>query len=627
MFIFFGSQTGTAEGYSRTIMEEGKDAGFDAKMVDLEEFDPEMLKDCRLALFLMATYGEGEPTDNSARFIKWLKNEDGEVPDDFLSKVQFSVFGLGNKQYEHFNRMGKLTNSLLEKLGAKRAFEYGQGDDDGTLEEDFEAWKSKLWPALTEKFINANGAESSVRSAGSDGAAFHKVNLQFNLQTTNSNPFAGVPDHKHIHNSCRHFFTAPKVPVAVSRELRNVKDSSQGSTKHIDLDLSNSGLQYETADNLAVLPQNCSKLVEKLGSKLGFDLDEIVSMEPLEDEAESFKAVYPTPCSIRDLLTNYLDIQGELKQGTLRSLVFYVADPTQRAWLEKMLHAEHRAELKAVLRLRSFVDLLDKELSSLSVPLVDLLHILPPIQPRYYTISSSALAQPTMVSITVSLTQSTSADGKVFTGLCSGYLCGLKQGVDYARVFVRPSTFRLPKSISTPLVLIGPGTGIAPMHAFLQERKHLLATKPELRATAGPIVLFFGCRYSEVDWIYKDELLSMVADDTLTYLYLAFSRDSSASHDGAMADDRQIAKSKVYVQHLLQEEHVTKRLVDWLKVGPGGKIAEDGAHVYVCGATNMGHDVMAAMQKIVESSGCTNAAETIKLLQEKGRYVQELWSA
>ena len=150
--IYFGSQTGTAEGFARTIMEEGKDKGFEARMVDLEDFDPEELKDSKLVLFLVATYGEGDPTDNAAKFNIWQKNEDGEVPADYLSTVNFTVFGLGNRQYEHFNKMGKTTNKCLEKLGATRVFEYGEGDDDGTLEEDFDAWKSKLWTALINKF-------------------------------------------------------------------------------------------------------------------------------------------------------------------------------------------------------------------------------------------------------------------------------------------------------------------------------------------------------------------------------------------------------------------------------------------------------------------------------------------
>lgn len=609
-------------------MEEGKDNGFDTKMVDLEEFDPEVLKGTKLCLFLMATYGEGEPTDNSARFVKWLKNEDGDVPDNFLSEVQFSVFGLGNKQYEHFNRMGKITNSLLEKLGARRIYPYGQGDDDGTLEEDFEAWKSKLWSSLQEQFISSSAAEASARSTNSEITS-HKVSLHFQLNPIAAKvATANIPDTKMIHNSNRHFFTAPRVPVVVNRELRNLTGKDQGSTRHIDFDLSACGVHYETADNLAILPENPNELVKAVADALKYDVDQVVSMEAIE--GEDFKFVYPTPCTIRELLACYIDLQGELKQGVLRALLYYVSDPEQRAWLERMLHNEHRAELKNILRLRSFASLLANELSSLQIPLVDLLHILPPIQPRYYTISSSALAHPKVVSITVSLTQGTAANGTPFTGLCSGYLCDLVPGKHTTKVFVRASTFRLPASLSTPLILIGPGTGFAPMHAFLQERKYLLDAKPELRAQAGPIALFFGCRHSNVDWIYQEEVKSLVDEGVITFLQLAFSRDSQASHDGcdSSEDARIVAKSKVYVQQLLQQPSMARRLLDWLKIGSDGRPSDaGGAHVYVCGATNMGHDVMGALQNVLTQGGCVDSSAAIKSLQDSGRYVQELWSA
>jgi NADPH-ferrihemoprotein reductase len=360
---------------------------------------------------------------------------------------------------------------------------------------------------------------------------------------------------------------------------------------------------------------------------MGYDLDEMIELAALPGEEESFKAVYPSPCSVRDILTNYLDLQGELKAGTLRALVAYISDPTQRAWLEGMLQNDHRAELKNLLRLRDLADMLSNELSALKLPLVDLLHILPPIQPRYYTISSSALAQPTTVSITVSLTQGNSHSGRVFTGLCSGYLC--RAGHRSLRVFVRASTFRLPKSVSTPLILIGPGTGIAPMYAFLQERRYLLASRPELRNEVGPIALFFGCRNAEGDFLYKEELQDMVNEGVISFLYLAFSRDSVADQDDVNGDAITLAKSKVYVQHLLQLPHVAKRMVSWLKVADNGttESSPSGAHVYVCGATNMGHDVMTAVQKILTDSGCENAVEAVKRLHDEGRYVQELWTA
>lgn len=120
--------------------------------MDLEDFDPSQLADCKLAVFLMATYGEGEHTDNATSFSNWMKNEQEEDRSAFLKSISFTVFGLGNRQYEHFNQMGKRTNEAIHNYGGKRVFKYGEGDDDGTLEDDFESWKTEMWPSLIDQF-------------------------------------------------------------------------------------------------------------------------------------------------------------------------------------------------------------------------------------------------------------------------------------------------------------------------------------------------------------------------------------------------------------------------------------------------------------------------------------------
>lgn len=176
MSIYFGSQTGTAEGFARVLMEESKKQGFDAATIDLEDFDADVLASTPLAVFLMATYGEGEPTDNAATFSKWMKNNDDSISPNYLSNVKFCVFGLGNKQYEHFNRMGKLTDECLGKLGGKRIMDVGLGDDDGALEDDFENWREQLWPALTPVTTNAS-VQSSVSSLTED----RTVDVQFTV--------------------------------------------------------------------------------------------------------------------------------------------------------------------------------------------------------------------------------------------------------------------------------------------------------------------------------------------------------------------------------------------------------------------------------------------------------------
>lgn len=622
--IFFGSQTGTAEGFARTLMEEGKEAGFDAKTVDLEEFDPDTLADSNLAIFLMATYGEGEPTDNAAKFARWLKNADGDVPGSFLSGLKFTVFGLGNRQYEHFNKMGKQTNAGLESLGAQRVYTYGEGDDDGTLEEDFDNWKANLWTGLCTALNltdGANQAHAVEMSHKSNAPA--KVTLEFiakSIGTSNAkadesrgatSTRESTKTSQKYNSSTKHFFTAPRAKIVAMRELRNqnfdrIPKQEIGSTLHVEIDLKSVGIQYQTADNLAILPENDTSVVERIARQLNYDLDEVVDLEAAPGNKE-FKLLYPTPCSIRDILTLYVDIQGAVRHSTMKNLAAYVAEGNQQKWLSDLLATENRSKFKQVVEdgRRSIFDLLTNELSSCRIPLSDFLNIVPCIQPRYYTISSSSSQFPNIVHITVSITEYETKSKKNFVGLCSGFLKCLKAGNDSMRVFVRASSFRLPQSISTPIIMVGPGTGIAPMRALLQEKSFQAGKNG--KSAIGQSMLFFGCKYHDMDFIYESEFMDLKERGVLTKLHTAFSRDTN---------------KKVYVQHLLTETEVAKELMEW--------IFSNNAYVYVCGATSMGTDVMNAFVKIVEDYKKVSHDEALKIvkgLQEKGRYVQELWTA
>jgi NADPH-ferrihemoprotein reductase len=566
----------------------------------------------------MATYGEGEPTDNAAKFVKWAKNEDESADASFLANCEYTVFGLGNRQYEHYNRMGKLTNELLEKLGARRFFEYGEGDDDGTLEEDFEKWKATLWTTLRKHANLEGGAENSISLP-------HPVSLQFLVKPLGHSLPEGYPkvNKSKQQNSTRHFFIAPTVPLVAKRELRNLdfvdpntkqrpSKEEVGSTLHLEFNLANSGLTYRTADNLSILPENSSSQVEAIARALKYDLDEIVDLVPNPDlDEDDFKLMYPTPCTVRDLLTNYVDIQGKLSHASLKSLISYVRDSNQVAWLTNLIASENRAKFHAEIedQCKSFVDVFTNELTSIELPLQDFLHIAPPIIPRDYTISSSSTVSPTVVHITVSITEYTTKAGKYFSGLCSNYLKGLQSNASKCRILVKESTFRLPKTLSSPMILIGPGTGLAPMRALLQERDYLLNKGTKL----GKSLLFFGCKHENMDFIYSDELKAFEQKGAVDHLYTAFSRDQP--------------NKKVYVQHLLADP---KNSTELMKL-----ILEENGYIYVCGATAMGNDVMATLIKLVADYKKVSQEEAtgiVKKLQEKkpnqpSRYVQELWSS
>ena len=217
----------------------------------------------------------------------------------------------------------------------------------------------------------------------------------------------------------------------------------------MEIDLKKTGVSYETADNLAVLPHNDSATVEALAANMGYDLDQLVVCEAAATATQPYKHMFPSPCSVRDILTKYLDISGHVRHGSAHHLLAYVEDDGQRAWLEEITSKESRHAFKSNIEdaAMGFADILcgQGELSSARIPLDDLMHIVPFLQPRYYTISSSSSLHPTTVHITVSVTEyplsgvsNITGQKKVFKGVCSSYLAGLAPGSDRCSVFVRP---------------------------------------------------------------------------------------------------------------------------------------------------------------------------------------------
>jgi NADPH-ferrihemoprotein reductase len=544
--IYFGSQTGTAEGFARTLAEEGKAMGFDAKMCDLDDFEENSMKATKLAIFLMATYGEGEPTDNATSFYKWMKaTEEPHASEGDLAGMKFCVFGLGNRQYEHFNRIGKTTNKNLEELGGTRVVAYAEGDDDGDLEADFDNWKSSMWPQLVDQFV-----PKGVGVRGGADLSSKPVSLDYQVVSLDSSELRKAKKNPIRHNqhasSTKYLFDAQELDILVNRELRNTSKANAGSTRHIELNLANTDLDYQTADNLAVLPQNPDHGVNALAKTMGYILDQHITIEAV-DNSSKFKYPFPVPCTIKDVLTYYFDLYGMPKHSTIARLQAYVTDEKQRNWLKDLVSEDNHGQFRQYVNSngRSIVDLLTNELNSCRIPLADLLHLLPAMQPRYYTISSSAMVHPTNVHITVSVTEYALPSGKIFKGLASSYLKGLVAGRSKCRAFIRPSTFRLPKSLATPICMIGPGTGIAPMRAFLQERDHQIRTKggKKYRNT-----LYFGCKHANVDFIYKDELSMYYDTSVLTAFHKAFSRDQK--------EKLYVSTPFTYIRHYVYHDHI-----------------------------------------------------------------------
>jgi NADPH-ferrihemoprotein reductase len=609
--VYYATQTGTAESFAKQLEREGAEHGFFVKPVDVEDVELENLvqvKDAESgtarAIFLTATYGEGEPPDTAAQFVQMLREKLGvetlfQTPDSDVQVEQclvgldYCVFGLGNRQYEHFNAMGKFFDLAFSSAGANRLLEIGLGDDDDDLDGDFEAWKdNKLWPVLKKKFL---GDAVIVSPAPKNTLPDCQYIVEYHGYI--SKPTDMSPDK--VHSSSRHYFTAEDCGISTIRELRGKEDG--GSTVHVEIDLSDAKLSYETADNLGVMPVNSSTVVESVAKSLGLDLNKRFSVKAAPHH-EWHGAPFPMPLTVRECLKRYCDLTSAPRRSDLKLLASYAKDPTDKNALIRMSSKEGKKEYREKI-LDGYVGLADllKRCPSIEMTLEHFLSLCPPLHARFFTISSSSSVHPKSVHLTVAVTKAERSDGSTFEGVCSNYLAGSQPCKSLVRVFNRASTFRLPKDESRPIIMIGPGTGIAPMRAFLQERSY---QRTKLQKKVGLNILYFGCKKESQDFIYQEELKAFQDSNDLHQLHLAFSREQN---------------EKVYVQHLLLKNAVeTWKLVN-----------EDGAHVYVCGGVKMGHDVSEAIKEICCSQGSMSAEQArdyISSLSGSGRFVQELWA-
>jgi len=460
-------------------------------------------------------------------------------------------------------------------------------------------------------FAGSDGAVPEAKGGAAGGAGGGRRRLSTNSASE-------------VDLSSRGYFLAREVKVIANRELRKGGD---GSTRHIELNLKSTGITYKTADNAALCPENDPDVVESLIKWLDYDADRAFNLEPVK--GDSHKLLFPTPCTVREALLRYCDINHMPRKGLLGIMANFATVERERERLLHLISKEGRGEYHEWVteHRRSFVEVV-QAFPSVRMPFERLIEALPRLQVRYYTISSSSLAHPERLHLTVSIVKEAKPRGpsdpdRHFLGVCSNYLARMeppptgddgkrKDGAESAsrsaksrpawpavRLFIRPSTFELPADPSTPIIMVGPGTGIAPMRAFLHERHKQREDGKEV----GPTVLFFGCRRQAEDFIYEDELLKFARDGTLTEFYTAFSREQTA---------------KVYVQDKLAEH--------------GDRVwalLSAGAHFYVCGGIKMGNDVSATLAKIAATQGGMSeedAKQFVHRLGEEGRYVAELWS-
>lgn len=528
--VFYGSQTGTAEDYASRLAKEGSSRfGLKTMTADLEEYDYDNLDqfpEDKIAMFVLATYGEGEPTDNAVEFYEFIHSDDvafseKSSEDNPLGSMKYVGFGLGNNTYEHYNSMIRNVSKALDKLGATRVGEAGEGDDGaGTMEEDFLAWKEPMWSALSDAM------QLEEREAVYEPV--FEVTEKPDMDAEDDAVYLGEPNKNHLEGHSKGPFNAHNpyiAPIAESKEIFNVHDRN---CLHMEIDVSGSNLTYTTGDHIAVWPTNAGKEVERFLNVLDLSgkRHTVIAVKGLDATA---KVPFPSPTTYDAAVRYHMEICAPVSRQFVSSLAQFAPNDSVKAEMSKAGgDKEYFSKTVATknYNIAQLLEVMGQGAKWDKIPFSIFIEGLHKIQPRYYSISSSSLVQKNKISITAAV-ESVEVPGAphVVKGVTTNYLLALKQkqhgdpspdphGLDYAitgprnkydgihvPVHVRHSNFKLPSDPSKPIIMVGPGTGVAPFRGFVQERAQQARNGEKI----GKTLLFFGCRKASEDFIYADE--------------------------------------------------------------------------------------------------------------------------
>ncbi len=542
VMVLWASQIGRAEGFAAECARHLEQSGHPVRLVSMDAIQPAELAAVPVVLLVASTFGDGDPPDTATGFWSALCSEAMAQ----LENTRFAVLAFGDSSYDKFCGFGRNLDARLEALGAQRLT--ARADCEPEYEETARLWLDNVVQALQGA---AQPASAELVAAGPAGA---------------EEALAPLAQPAPSFDRAR-----PLLTRLVGNRLLNAPGAEK-ETRQFIFDLAGTGFTYEAGDALGVWPKNDPGLVADMLATLDLGAEAPVTVPG--------HGTMPLGAA----LVSHYEI-GKTTPDMLR----FVAERSGSTFLIDLMLEERRTQRLDWLWGRQFIDLLHG--FPIRAGAAELLCVLKPMQPRLYSISSSPAVHPGDVHLTVSTVRYGASRG----GTCSTFLADRAAGVDVP-IFVQKSAhFRPPKDPDRPMIMVGPGTGVAPFRAFLQER--------QASGARGRNWLFFGEQRASTDFYYRDELETMQREGCLHRLDTAFSRDQA---------------DKIYVQHRMIENGAL--LWRWL---------EEGGHFYVCGdATRMAKDVDAALRKVAQDNGGLTAeksAEYVAAMAREKRYVRDVY--
>ncbi|KAL5581959.1 hypothetical protein UlMin_014401 [Ulmus minor] len=618
LLILYATQTGNALDAAEQLGREAERRGCLVKLLSIDDYDSVSLPHESAVVFVVSTTGQGDTPDSIKGFWRFLLQR--KLSHHWLEGVHYAVFGLGDSGYQKYNFVAKKLDRRLSDLGAMAIVERGLGDDQhpSGYEAALDPWMSSLWSMLHKinpKFF-PQGPDYAISSMQSIGQP--KFQIMYHVIDKVDSQFSTSSDLKNIEmqieRACRmspgKFSRDKKGPDCFLKLIKNQPLTIEGygkDVRHFEFEFVSSVIEYNVGDALEVLPGQNPALVDAFLQRCDLDPEAFITVHPAEIDLGAHANAAVVPVKLKSFVQLAMDVTSASPRRYFfevmsnfataeheKERLQYFASPEGRDDLYQYNQKEGRTVLEVL-----------EDFPSVQMPFEWLVQLVPPLKTRAFSISSSLLAHPNQVHLTVDVVSWTTPFKRKRSGLCSTWLSKLDpEQCNYVPTWFQKGSLPPPPPL-LPLILVGPGTGCAPFRGFVEERAIQSATD-----TTAPVIFFFGCRNEENDFLYKDFWLShsqnggVLSETKGGGFYVAFSRDQ---------------QQKVYVQHKIQEH--SHRV--W-------NLLSNGAAVYVAGSsTKMPSDVLSAFEEIVsKESGLPkeSAVRWLRALEKAGKYHVEAWS-